>query len=315
MSPLLKSILSPEFGFAILRVMTPLLFPALGVAISSLSGATNIGLEGIMTVAACAGVLVSAFTHSLILSLAAGLAAGIGLAALLGYFHLKLKADIILAAIALNMFAAGISIVFLFLFTGDKGSTSSLKSQLFPAVQIPLLHSVPVLGPILSGHNVLTYGALVSVFLYWLITFKTPLGLRIRAVGQNPDAAQSVGINVNRTRMYALLLSGFFGALGGLYLCMGYLSWFARNITAGRGFIAIAAATLGGNMPLGTFLSSLLFGAVNALANYLAPLKVPSEFIQMIPYLATAVALAIYAAQAMRKRRGKIKERVPGGSS
>ena len=315
MSPLLKSILSPEFGFAILRVMTPLLFPALGVAISSLSGATNIGLEGIMTVAACAGVLVSAFTHSLILSLAAGLAAGIGLAALLGYFHLKLKADIILAAIALNMFAAGISIVFLFLFTGDKGSTSSLKSQLFPAVQIPLLHSVPVLGPILSGHNVLTYGALVSVFLYWLITFKTPLGLRIRAVGQNPDAAQSVGINVNRTRMYALLLSGFFGALGGLYLCMGYLSWFARNITAGRGVIAIAAATLGGNMPLGTFLSSLLFGAVNALANYLAPLKVPSEFIQMIPYLATAVALAIYAAQAMRKRRGKIKERVPGGSS
>jgi general nucleoside transport system permease protein len=314
MNPLLKSILSPEFGFAILRVMTPLLFPALGVAISSLSGATNIGLEGIMIVSACAGVLVSAFTHSLILSLVAGLAAGIGLAALLGYFHLKLKADIILAAIALNMFAAGISIVFMFLFTGDKGSTSSLKSQLFPAVQIPLLHNVPVLGPILSGHNVFTYGAIAAVVLYWVITFKTPLGLRIRAVGQNPDAAQSVGINVNRTRMYALLLSGFFGALGGLYLCMGYLSWFARNITAGRGFIAVAAASLGGNMPLGTFLSSLLFGAVNALANYLAPLKVPSEFIQMIPYLATAIALAIYAAQAMRKRRGKIKERVPGGS-
>jgi ABC-type uncharacterized transport system permease subunit len=315
MNPLLKSILSPEFGFAILRVMTPLLFPALGVAISSLSGATNIALEGIMIVSACAGVLVSAFTHSLILSLAAGLAAGIALAALLGYFHLKLKADIILAAIALNMFAAGISIVFLFLFTGDKGSTSSLKTQLFPAVQIPFLHGIPVLGPILSGHNVLTYGAFVSVFLYWLIIFKTPLGLRIRAVGQNPDAAQSVGINVNRTRMYALLLSGFFGALGGLYLCMGYVSWFARNITAGRGFIAIAAATLGGNMPLGTFLSSLLFGAVNALANYLAPLKVPSEFIQMIPYLATAIALAIYAAQAMRKRRGKIKEHAPGGAS
>jgi simple sugar transport system permease protein len=315
MNPLLKSILSPEFGYAILRVMTPLLYPALGVAISSLAGATNIALEGIMIVAACAGVLVSAFTHSLILSLAAGLAAGIALAALLGYFHLKLKADIILAAIALNMFAAGISIVFLFLFTGDKGSTSSFKSQLFPAVQIPLLQGIPILGPILSGHNVLTYGALVSVILYWLITFKTPLGLRIRAVGQNPDAAQSVGINVNRTRMYALLLSGFFGALGGLYLCMGYVSWFARDITAGRGFIAIAAATLGGNMPLGTFLSSLLFGAVNALANYLAPLKVPSEFIQMIPYLATAVALAIYAAQAMRKRRGKIKEQAPGGAS
>ena len=308
MNPLLKSILSPEFAFAILRVMTPLLLPALGVAISSLSGATNIALEGIMTVAACAGVLVSAFTHSLLLSLVAGLAAGIGLAALLGYFHLKLKADIILAAIALNMFAAGISIVFMFLLTGDKGSTSSFKSQLFPTLQIPLLHQVPVVGQILSGHNVLTYGALLAVVLYWLITFKTPLGLRIRAVGQNPDAAQSVGINVNRTRMYALLLSGFFGALGGLYLCMGYVSWFAREITAGRGFIAVAAASLGGNMPLGTFLSSLLFGAVNALAIYLAPLKVPSEFIQMIPYLATAIALAIYAARQLRKRKGKLRE-------
>lgn len=307
MNPLLQSILSPEFGFAILRVMTPLLLPALGVAISSLSGATNIALEGIMTVAACAGVLVSAFTRSLPLALLAGLAAGIGLAALLGYFHLKLKADIILAAIALNMFAAGISIVFMFLLTGDKGSTSSFKSQLFPTLEIPLLHKVPVVGQILSGHNVLTYGALLAVVLYWLITFKTPLGLRIRAVGQNPDAARSVGINVNRTRMYALLLSGFFGALGGLYLCMGYVSWFAREITAGRGFIAVAAASLGGDMPLGTFLSSLLFGVVNALAIYLAPLKVPSEFIQMIPYLATAIALAIYAAQKLRKRRGKLQ--------
>jgi simple sugar transport system permease protein len=172
-------------------------------------------------------------------------------------------------------------------------------------VQIPLLAAVPVLGPILSGHNVLTYASWLSVVLFWLITFKTPLGLRIRAVGQNPDAAQSVGINVNRTRMYSLLLSGFFGALGGLYLCMGYLSWFASGITAGRGWIAVAAASLGNNMPLGTFLSSLLFGVVNALANYLAVLKVPSEFIQMIPYLATVIALAVYAGQGMRKRQRK----------
>jgi ABC-type uncharacterized transport system permease subunit len=180
--------------------------------------------------------------------------------------------------------------------------------MVFPSVQIPLLRSVPVLGPILSGHNVLTYCSLLAVLLFWLITFKTPLGLRIRAVGQNPDAAQSVGINVNRVRMSALLLSGFFGALGGLYLCMGYLSWFARDITAGRGWIAVAAASLGVNLPLGTFLSSLLFSVVNALANYLASMKVPSEFIQMIPYLATAVALAVYAARTMRTRRRRIAE-------
>ena len=211
------------------------------------------------------------------------------------------------------MFATGFTIFILFLFTGDKGSTSSFTSMVFPSVQIPLLKSVPILGPILSGHNVLTYCSLLAVLLFWVITFKTPLGLRIRAVGQNPDAAQSVGINVNRTRMYALLLSGFFGALGGLYLCMGYLSWFARDITAGRGWIAVAAASLGGNLPLGTFLSSLLFGVVNALANYLASMKVPSEFIQMIPYLATAIALAVYAAQAMRKGRRRVSEPRAGG--
>jgi ABC-type uncharacterized transport system permease subunit len=305
MNAMLKSILSAQFGFAILRVMTPLLYPALGVAISGLAGSVNIALEGIMLCAACAGVLVSAFTHSLWLSLAAGIAVGIGIAGLLGFFHLRLKADIILAAIAMNMLASGLTIFVLFLTTGDKGSTSSLTTLVFPALNLPLLRRVPVLGEIVSGQNVLVYGAFLAVFLYWLIVFKTPLGLRIRAVGQNPDAAQSVGINVNRTRLWSLLLSGFFGAFGGLYLAMGYVSWFARDMVVGRGFIAIAAASLGGNMPLGTFLSSLLFGAVNALAIYLAPLKVPSEFIQMIPYLATVLALTVYSIQAMRRRRLK----------
>jgi simple sugar transport system permease protein len=177
--------------------------------------------------------------------------------------------------------------------------------MVFPAVHLPLVRRVPVLGQIVSGQNVLVYGAFLAIILYWLITFKTPLGLRIRAVGQNPDAAQSVGINVNRTRLWSLLFSGFFGALGGLYLAMGYVSWFARDMTAGRGWIAIAAASLGNNMPLGTFLSSLLFGVVNALAIYLAPLNVPSEFIQMIPYLATFLALTLYSVQAMRRRRRK----------
>ena len=250
MNPLLKSIISTDFGFAILRVLTPLLLPALGVAVSGLAGVSNIALEGIMLVSACVGVLVSAFTHSLWLALLAGIAAGVLIAALLGYFHLRLKADIVLAAIALNLFATGITIFLLFITTGDKGSSSSITSLVFPNVQIPLLRAVPILGPIFSGHNVMTYVALISVVLYWLITFKTPLGLRMRAVGQNPDAAQSVGINVNRIRMYSLLLSGVFGALGGLYLCMGYLSWFSSGVTAGRGWIAVAAASLGNNMPL-----------------------------------------------------------------
>ncbi len=308
MHPLFKSIISAEFGFAIFRVMTPLLFPAIGVSISELAGTINIALEGIMLVSAFTGVMVSAYTGSLILSLLAGMAAGVAMAAILGYFHLKLKADIILAAIALNMFATGITIFFLFIFAGDKGTSSSLKSLVFPKLHIPLVKHIPVLGNILSGHNILTYCAVLAVILFYIIIYKTPLGLRIRAVGQNPDAAESVGINVNRTRLYALMLSGFFGSLGGLYLSMGYVSWFARDMTAGRGWIAIAASFLGCSHPLGTFLASFLFGTVNALAIYIASLRIPSEFIQTIPYLATVIALAIYSARAARKRSSKIKE-------
>ncbi|MBN2050345.1 MAG: ABC transporter permease [Spirochaetales bacterium] len=309
MNPLLKSIFSTEFAFAVIRVMTPLLLPALGVAITNLAGSVNIALEGIMLIAAFFGVLVSAFTGSLFLSLLAGIAAGVALAAILGYFHLKLKADIILGAIALNLFAAGFTIFMLFLITGDKGSTSSLKSLVFPSVHIPLIRHIPVLGDIVSGHNVLTYVAVLMVLVFYIIVYKTPLGLRIRAVGQNPDAAASVGIKVDRIKLYALMLSGFFGALGGLYLSMGYVSWFSRDMTAGRGFIAIAASTLGGNLPMGTFLASLLFGVVNAFAIYIASLNVPSELIQMIPYLVTLVALTIFSLRTLRKRPAKKEEK------
>ncbi|UCF99581.1 MAG: ABC transporter permease [Spirochaetaceae bacterium] len=308
MSPLLQSILSAEFGFAIFRVMTPLLFAAIGVSISTLAGTINISMEGTMLVSAFVGVLVSAFTESLILALLAGVAAGMAMGAILSYFHLHLKADIILAAIALNLFASGITVFLLFIASGDKGSSSSLKSLVFPELHIPLIKSIPVLGTIISGHNVMTYGAILAILVFYIITFKTPLGLRIRAVGQNPNAAESVGINVNRTRMWALMLSGFFGSFGGLYLSMGYVSWFARDMTAGRGWIAIAAATLGGYMPLGTFLASLLFGAVNALAIYLASLQFPSELISLIPYLATVIALTVYSAQALKKRTRKVEE-------
>ena len=301
----LSSIFSVQFGYAILRVMTPLLFPTIGVAISELAGATNIAMEGVMLVAAFFSVIVSSFTGSLWLALLAGIGAGVALGAILGYFHLKLKADIFLSAIALNMFASGITIFLLFIFTGDKGSTSSLKSLVFPEIQIPLLKSIPVLGPILSGHNILTYAALLASLVFYILIFKTPLGLRIRAVGQNPHAAESVGINVGRIKLYALMLSGFFGALGGIYLSMGYVSWFSRDMTAGRGFIAIAAATLGGNMPLGTLISSLFFALVSTIAIYIASLNIPAELIQIIPYLITILALAVFAVRNQKRTRSR----------
>ena len=296
MNPLLESIFSSEFGFAVLRVSTPLVYPALGVAITAMSGSINIGLEGIMLISAFTGVMVSIYTQSLLAAFLAGVLAGVLFAGVLAYFHLRLKADIILAAVATNLLATGLTIFLLIVIAGER-STSSLPSLVFPSVTLPFIEHIPVIGPMLSGHNILTYGAILAVVAYGVLVFRTPLGLRIRAVGQNPDAARSVGINVNRTKTYALLLSGVFGALGGLYLSMGYVSWFSRDMTAGRGFIAVAAAAMGNNMPLGTVVGSVLFGLVNALAIYISSLDVPSELIQAIPYAATVVALTVDAAR------------------
>lgn len=305
MSSVFESIFSVQFGYAILRVMTPLLFGAIGISITNLVGSINIAMEGIMLISAFFGVVVSGFTDSLLLALLSGVAAGVAMGALLGYFHLKLKADVILAAIGLNMFASGITIFLLYLFTGDKGSTSSMKSLVFPDINIPLIERIPILGGILSGHNIMTYLSILAVLLFYLLVFKTPLGLRIRAVGQNPNAARSVGINVDRVRLIALLLSGALGALGGLYLSMGYVSWFSRDMTAGRGFIAVAASTLGGSLPLGTMLASLFFAVVSAFAIYIASMDIPSELIQMIPYAVTVVALTLFAIRSgIKVRRG-----------
>ncbi len=305
MSGFLKNILSPEFFYAIFRVTTPILYAAMGVAISELAGAQNIALEGIMLVSAFTGVVVSAFTHSLLLALVGGIGAGVLLALALGYFHLALRADITLSAIALNMLASGLTVFLLFFFAGDKGSSTSLKSLVFPEVSISFLKDVPVLGRIVSGHNVLTYVAFLLVPVFYVIVYRTPLGLRIRAVGQSKHAAESVGINANRIKLTALMFSGAFGALGGLYLSMGYVSWFSRDMTAGRGFIAIAASTLGGLAPLGVMLSSLLFGFVNAFAIYIAALKIPSELIQMIPYVMTVIALVIFAIRTQAEKNRK----------
>ncbi len=312
---MLNDLFSSDFGYAVFRVSTPLIFPSLGVAISAMSGTINIGLEGIMLVSAFAGVMLSHYTGSLLIAVLGGILVGVLFAGLLGYVHLRLKASIILAAIALNFLASGLTIFLLIVLIGDR-NTSGLNTLVVPNITIPLIDSIPVVGKILSGHNLLTYGAFVAVFLYYLIVYRSPLGLRIRAVGQNPDAARSVGINVNRTKLYALLLSGFFGALGGIYLSMGYVSWFSRDMTAGRGFIAVAAATLGSNMPVGTLLGSLVFGAINALAIYLSTVEFPSELVQAIPYVATVIALTVYSAREMagKKKPDEQQEEVsPGG--
>ncbi len=307
MESVLQVIFSAVFVSTILRVSTPLILPALGGLIAELGGVPNIALEGMMLTAACAGVLVSAYTQSEWLGLLAGVLLAEIMALILGFFHLNLKADIILVGLALNILASGATIFVVYLLTGDKGSSSKLVSLQMPTVDIPFIKDIPVLGEILSGQNLLTYVAFIATGLVWLFLYRTRPGIHVRAVGENPDAARSVGINVTAMRYLALLMSGFLAALGGIHLSMGYVKFFQRDMTAGRGFIALAAVYLGAKHPVGTLIAAVVFGAADALSIQLGNLKIPSQLVQMIPYVVTVASLILYAV--VRKRQAAARQR------
>ncbi|MCT4688571.1 ABC transporter permease [Vallitalea sp.] len=312
MAELFNIIFTTGFGYSVLRVTTPILFAALGALISDRAGVINIALEGIMLTSALAGVIISATTQSAWIGLLGAVLVGALVGLLLAYFSLNLKTDIILSGIALNLMAAGGTVFVLFLVVNNKGISSDLKSKVIPNIDIPLIDKIPIIGPIFSGHNALTYISILSVIFIYYLLYKTPLGLKIRAVGENPNAADSVGISVRKIKYIALILSGVFAGFGGAYMSMGYLSYFTRNMTAGRGFIALAAEAMGGATPIGTFLTSLFFGFADALANNLQTLRVPPQFIYMIPYIATLIGLVIYASrkqsQIKRIKKQKIKQ-------
>ena len=308
MENLIAAIFSPDFVFSILRLSTPIIFAGLAALITDRAGVMNIGLEGIMLSSALLGVIGSAFTQSALIGLICAIATGVLMGSIMAYFSLKLKTDIILTGIAINLLSSGGTVFLLYSVAKDKGMSTSLASLTMPVVQIPIIQSIPILGPMISGHNVLTYLAFILVGVVWLLLYKTSLGLKIRVVGENPDAAESVGINVKKIQYTALAISGALAAMGGAYMSMGYMDKFARDMTAGRGYIALAAEALGRGTPVGTLAASLVFGAADALGSNLQVLDIPVQFIQMMPYLFTIIGLIIYS-RAKVKQINKIKNK------
>lgn len=305
MDDVLNYIFSFTFLSTVLRVTTPILFSALGSVVAERAGASNIALEAIMLFAALGGALGSGLSGSLFVGFLIAMLGGLLITALLAIFALRLKADIVLSGIALNLLATGGTVFIMYTAIRDKGSTSSIATKMFPNINIPGLQSVPILGDILSGHNLLTYVAFIMVFAVWVLLFKTPLGMRIRAVGENPGAATSVGVNVMKTRVTALFISGLLTSLGGAFMSMGYMNGFSQNMVAGRGFIALAAASMGQLHPVFAMIASLIFGAADAASNVLASLRIPDEFVKMIPYVTTVVGLVLFSIANRRRRAAR----------
>ena len=298
----MANIFTTVFLASVFRITAPILFAALASAVSERAGVANIGLEGIMMISALTGVLFSAWAQNAFVGVAGAALIGVLVGLTMGFFYLRLGTDIILAGIAVNMLGGGGTIFFLYLFTGEKGNSAAIPSKMLPTVNIPFLSNIPVLGA-LTGQSILMYAAFFCVFLVFILFYKTPLGLRIRTVGENPQAAESVGLSVNRISLTALGISGFLAGLGGAYMSMYYSMGFNANMVAGRGFIALAAQAMGRGEPLGAMFSSLLFGTADALRNNMEGTGLPSQLVSTIPYVITIAGLSLYTASTIKKAK------------
>ena len=291
----MNSVLTPSFLYSVIRVATPLILASLGAVITSNAGITNIGIEGVMLISALAGVFASAFGFGPWFGLLVAIVTGILCSLAIGYVSMSLKADSVLTCIAFNTMAVGGTVYFMYAVVKDKGTTLALDSGKLPNIKIPGIDSIPVVGDIISNHNIISYVAILMIFVVYVLLYKTPLGLRIRSAGKAPKALSSVGVSLIKTRYIALGISGVLGGMAGAFMSMGYVTWFSKNMTAGRGFIALAADAMGNSTPIGAALSSLLFAVAEALSYSLQVTTIPAELVQMLPYLATIIGLIAYS--------------------
>ena len=308
MSQFLEIFTNANFYHSVLAVTPPILLAALGCAIAAKANMTNMGMEGIMAISSLSGVMASvAFGENhpwieLIVAMIVGGLLGLAVAT----FNLKLKVDIILVGIALNLIGTGGTAFFLYLFTGDRSTSNSLVSGTLPTIDIPLIKDIPFIGTVLSGQNVLTYISYILIAVLSFLLFKTKLGLRIRAVGENPNACESVGISSVNIRTIALIISGVLGGMGGAFMSSVYLSYFQRGCAAGRGFIALAACSLGEANPVPVALTSLLFGFFYALSNFARSTGISSYLLNTWPYIVTIISLVVYSINKERAEKKRL---------
>jgi len=306
MMELFLTVFSAAFVVTVIRTTTPLLLATLGGLIADLSGALNVALEGMMLIGALTAVIVSVYAPWYVAVLA-GLGMGALLGLLMAFFAYRLKADIILVGFAINILAAGGTVFALALATGgDKGTSINLQSKAIPAVDLSFLGAIPGIGPtltaVLSGHSVLSWLAAILVFVVWYFLYRTPWGLWLRGVGEYPAAPEAAGIPVGKVRTWSLVVSGALAGIGGAQLAMFNYVGFTRDMTAGRGFIALGAVLLGARHPIGALIAALLFGAFEALAVVMPGLFnwMPAELIRMIPFVVTIAALILFSIRAQR---------------
>lgn len=287
-----------KFIAADLRTATPLILAGIGLVYSSRAGLINIGAEGTMLVGALTGVLGSWWFGSVWYGALFAMAMSGLVALLFAYLAITVKADQIVIGAAINILGLGLTTTFARTAFGLNTAPPEVAS--FELIKIPLLSEIPFFGEALFQQNALVYLAILSVPVAHYIMFKTDIGLKVRAVGEHPQACDTMGINVYKVRYLSVLFSGLYMGLAGSFVSLGSLSFFTENMVAGRGFMTLAAVVFGKYSPKGILLAGIVFGAAEAIQFRLqaAGTAIPFQFLLMLPYALTLFALAGFVGRA-----------------
>ncbi len=277
---------------ATLSAAVLLLLPALGGVISERSGVVNIAMEGMMLTGAFFGVTADLAWHNPLLATGVAMLAGALMAAVHAVVSIQFRADQIVSGIAINIFAAGITVFLVNRIYGVQDVGHVGQSELLPNFNVPVLDQIPFVGQVIFQQNVIVYVALVILVLTHIVLFRTRLGLRVRAVGEHPQAADTAGINIYAIRYGAVITSGLLSGLAGAFLAIGVSNTFVPNMTDGRGYIALAAMIFGKWTPFGAFVACIIFGLGEAIYANNSTIHVSQYLLSMLPYLITLIVLA-----------------------
>jgi len=293
----ISDIISVGLFAAAIRLATPIIYAGLGGMFSERVGIVNIGLEGTMLTSAFTGVVASYYTGNPWIGVLVSVITGGLVSLILAVLTIKYAGDQIVSGTGINIMALGFTSYMTQIIWGNRGASDGVQG--ISDIAIPIVKDIPVIGPIFGTHSPLVYLMPLVVYASYYVLFKTPFGLRIRAVGEHPVAAETAGVDVIKIKYTGVIISGMLAGLGGAFLSLSHLNLFTRGMTGGRGFIAMAAMIFGKWMPFGILGSGLLFGLADALQIRLQSLGIlPPQIILTIPYLLTIAILAGFVGKA-----------------
>lgn len=272
-----------------IRVAIPISFAALAGMLSERAGVINMGLEGIMLIGSFFGVVGSYVTGNAWMGLLFACFSGIIMGLVLAVLTVGFKCEHVLAGVGINIFASGITIVLLQMIWDSKGKSSMVAG--LGVVRLPVISSIPVIGTMIGSISPLFYILVLCVVILWILLYRTPAGLRIMVIGENPEMAGTMGVNVYRLQYLCVMASGMLAAMGGAYLSIGDINMFSKDMVSGRGYIALSMVILGNWKPVWVAMGGLVYGFAQSLQFRLQSVNIPPQLVQMLPYVLTLIVL------------------------